>query len=301
MPVFNLGLLGRFQVSRVKGESPTAAASKENVEPKGAPPAYSISFEPFYSQGLRGPPNAQPSPCKKQQLNRYVLEIIAITFNADFDKLNAALYKQKIAEQTSSILCDQERADLYRLSTIVRKVHKQLRDRQISTVDEEDESTIRNCIIMPAASVSGYRNTACTILDLVGWYGEHAHHRTQWSDTIPGFWESDDTHVGLFEGRMDELYFVKAMEALKGMIYLFCGSDSVEQVFIRAFENCRRRCGLLPVTHTTIFWLVRPGYDRLTRAVASNRDQQLRDLGMETFATGSLHFEGELECDFCKH
>ncbi|KAJ4350966.1 hypothetical protein N0V95_004250 [Ascochyta clinopodiicola] len=291
MPVFNLGPLGSFQVTRVTKESSTAAANKIAVQRYGAPPSYCIEIEPFYLEALRGPTKAQPSPCKKQQLRRYVLEIIAITFNANFDKLNTAIHGQATPSQTSSILSNQERSDLYKLSLLVRKVHKQLSDRQISTVDEEDEEKLRNAVFRPAADITGYSSSSCIVLDLIAWYGEHAHHRTQWSDTIPGCWETDDTHIGTFGGLTFEPLFIRNMEELKGLISLYSDSDSVEAVLNVAFENCRRRCCLPAIELIPLFWLVRPGYEALAQSLSpdgeggtSLRMRDLRQLDAEVEA-----------------
>lgn len=38
--------------------------------------------------------------CRVRQLQRYLIEIIALTLDADFDKLNAALYKEDVTTGT---------------------------------------------------------------------------------------------------------------------------------------------------------------------------------------------------------
>ncbi|KZM21356.1 uncharacterized protein EKO05_0008878 [Ascochyta rabiei] len=155
LPVFNVGPRGSFRVTRNKAESLIGTTKEITTERYEAPPSYSIQVEPYYVQALRGPPKAQPSPCRTQQLQRYVLEIISITFNANFDKFNAALHKRTMTTRTSSILSDQEREDLYKLSVLVRKVDKQFSDRKISTVNEEDESTLRKAIFIPTVDITG--------------------------------------------------------------------------------------------------------------------------------------------------
>jgi hypothetical protein len=96
MLVFNLGPLGRFKLSRTKSTNSQPPKQARSHTP---PPAYTAIDErkPLpASQPLsvkhRVPPQAQPPSCNKEQLRRY-LEIIALTFAANFDALNSAIHK----------------------------------------------------------------------------------------------------------------------------------------------------------------------------------------------------------------
>lgn len=67
-----------------------------------------------------GPTQAQKSLCLTTQLRRYLLEIIALTFDASFDLLNSMLYDDDSIIHTNSILSDAERVDFAHLSRLVR-------------------------------------------------------------------------------------------------------------------------------------------------------------------------------------
>jgi hypothetical protein len=156
MPVFNLGPLGRFKLSRTKSTNTTASQPPEQARSHTPPPAYTVNDEsktPPDAQSLfekhRVPPQAQPPSCKKKQLRRYLLEIIALTFAANFNALNSAIHGLPISSSTTRILCDNERTYLLALSALVHKVHGQLPRREITSVALEDEETLYLHIVQP--------------------------------------------------------------------------------------------------------------------------------------------------------
>ncbi|KAI4675811.1 uncharacterized protein J4E84_009964 [Alternaria hordeiaustralica] len=118
MPVFDLGRLGRFQISYLP---PSDIPQGEHQDvPSVPPPEYTDIAESEIK--YTSPSQAQPPECKTEQIRRFLIEIVAITFNADFDSLNAALYNIPVPDNTNTILCDSERADLVAQSDLVRKV-----------------------------------------------------------------------------------------------------------------------------------------------------------------------------------
>jgi hypothetical protein len=68
-----------------------------------------------------GPSFFLPAQNEKEQLRRYLLEILTFIFGADYDSLHSTLNDQThaIAESTTSILFSSERKDLLRLSQAV--------------------------------------------------------------------------------------------------------------------------------------------------------------------------------------
>jgi hypothetical protein len=68
-----------------------------------------------------GPAKATKPTCKTQQLRRFIVEIIALTLDADFDALNAALYDDESIKSTTSTLSADERSELLALSRLVAK------------------------------------------------------------------------------------------------------------------------------------------------------------------------------------
>jgi hypothetical protein len=51
----------------------------------------------------------------------YIIKIIALNFNVNFDTLNAALYRMPVATRTATILTDEEHKNLAELAGLVRK------------------------------------------------------------------------------------------------------------------------------------------------------------------------------------
>lgn len=94
------------------------------------------------------PPQAQKPDSQIQQLQRYILGIVAITFSANFDTINNALH-DSTSKGTTTILCDEERLELLALSGLVRKCHGQLLREPGMSIALEDEMTISDQIFRP--------------------------------------------------------------------------------------------------------------------------------------------------------
>ncbi|KAI8935618.1 hypothetical protein NX059_007147 [Plenodomus lindquistii] len=77
-----------------------------------------------------GPPEPQKATCMKDQLRLYILEILAMTFDANFDQLNVAMdqIKPGTYARTRSISSQAERAQLVKLSTYVRRFQEHYKD-----------------------------------------------------------------------------------------------------------------------------------------------------------------------------
>jgi hypothetical protein len=94
---------------------------------------------------------ASPDVCKPasrmEQIRRFIIEIIALTFNANFDELNAALYGVCVPQGINSILSDDEHQYLLSLSDVVRTMHSQLKCGKVNFINREDEATPRESTI----------------------------------------------------------------------------------------------------------------------------------------------------------
>jgi hypothetical protein len=71
---------------------------------------------------LRGPLLAQRPTCRTKQFRRYPIELIALTFNVNFNELNTALGCLEETENTNSILTPDEHDDLVSMASSVRKM-----------------------------------------------------------------------------------------------------------------------------------------------------------------------------------
>jgi hypothetical protein len=164
MPTFNLGRLGRFQVSRLppsRTSSPTehhdisSSLSPSRSRSPSQPPKYTdVAGSESESESenyikYRAPSQAQPPQCKTEQARRWLIEIVAITFNADFDELNAALYTIPTPSNTNTILSDAERADLLAQSDLVRKNHAWYLNNGKTKIYRKDEEKLCTAILGP--------------------------------------------------------------------------------------------------------------------------------------------------------
>lgn len=141
MPTIKLGPSGTFRFTRIRqdtgypSESTTRNDTSElNDKTRGPPPPYSecdpckapavdekaIEQEDrsLHTSVAQNSPDTRPVSSKAEQLRRYILEILAIMVNANFDLLNDALYNIPSPTHiaTSSLLSDEERTELFILS-----------------------------------------------------------------------------------------------------------------------------------------------------------------------------------------
>jgi hypothetical protein len=101
MPTFSLGRLGRIQISRLP-PSHTSCPTKHQNPPSTPPPEYADIVE--IDTKNHAPSQARPPQCKIEQVRRFLIEILAMTFGANFDELNAALYNIEPRPQSSRVL-----------------------------------------------------------------------------------------------------------------------------------------------------------------------------------------------------
>ncbi|KAF2877067.1 hypothetical protein BDV95DRAFT_138059 [Massariosphaeria phaeospora] len=137
---------------------------------EGLPPQYSVSSIPTK--------DLTPDQAFTQ-LQKYLLEIITYELDADFGSVNRAF---SASESTSSILADDEKQELFRLSSIIKNLHQShLTNRWLLTLNS-DRDDIFNAVIEPALllSTAGSTNVrvsmrSCTpfLLDLISTYAEH--------------------------------------------------------------------------------------------------------------------------------
>ncbi|EDU46456.1 hypothetical protein PtrSN002B_001153 [Pyrenophora tritici-repentis] len=187
MPTFSLGRLGRFRISRLP-PSHTSSPTEHQKPLSTPPPEYKDIVE--IDTKYYAPSQAQPPQCKTEQVRRFLIEILAMTFGANFDELNAALYNISPSSSTNTILCDSERADLLEQSNLVRKVHGYFVRNEKTMIDRRDEKKICATIINPAQSIHHDPSLPKFCLDVIGWYGEQVRlpsGSTRWTSTIIGW------------------------------------------------------------------------------------------------------------------
>jgi len=306
MPIINLGPFGRFEIRRTRQENeplllrhsdithhtlPTQVSLSlyEALPEQDAPPPYSAvpprCLSPAAGLGTapeqelvdtirdlewQGPTQATSPACRTQQLQRYLVEILALTLDADFDALNAALYDDDNIVHTNSTLSAGERAELLSLSRLVIKASRAVSAEQ--NIDRLDKQVLQRAIIGPSTGASF---TPKFTLDLVGWYGGPLSHPTSWSETIPG---QIATNHKVSPTRpvnrarqtpqclMNE-YSAKSMGAFREAIHDYTPNAKAEAVLDKAFQECRRRYGYDVIKRNVLYWPVRYGVDKLHEAL----------------------------------
>jgi len=110
-----------------------------------------------------------------KQLNRYLTEIIALLVRADFDQLSIALGAKGNSTGTVSILSNNERRNLFKLSCVTSKAA------ELSAaglpIDPRDEQILREAFDRPSA----------LRLDYISKYKDLVAKPGDWTQTLPGY------------------------------------------------------------------------------------------------------------------
>lgn len=305
MPVFSLGPLGKFQISRIPNTAGTTYASTKSTAARRSspstnetPPPYTVhddvvdsvavKREPTPEEALsalrllKGHSQASPLVCKRELLRRYIIEILAMTFSPNFDRLNTALCGSETAERTTSTLSELEREGLFHLSCLVRKTRQMVLKGQASAISFEDKQEIRDAIIEPAAMISRFTYTGAFAMDLIGWYGTHIQYPVQWQDTIPAYWANDLMGLGEFARDYARHRSKESFRAFKGMTHVFLkDNNKAREILDTAADDCMVQCGILPLSYSDFFWLLRPGYQDSFGEITRGWQDQLKDAALK--------------------
>ncbi|KAF2180435.1 hypothetical protein K469DRAFT_714815 [Zopfia rhizophila CBS 207.26] len=119
--------------------------------------------------------NHTPQSDPVMQLRRYLIEIMAFTFNADFALLNHALGQHTLPTSasisiTNSTLTEDERVELLRLALITKDLYGKQRGHQLLTTRDSDRRAVADAIVIPTLHLelsAGY------ILELISTYADH--------------------------------------------------------------------------------------------------------------------------------
>jgi len=271
MPIINLGPFGRFSLSRVHDKAEQQRLLEDARYPKTrgtasrSPPSYTAEGQSCVPLGLppketrhRAPPQAQKPDGQIQQLQRYILEIVAITFSANFDTLNSAL-QDSTSEGTTTILCDEERSELLALSGLVSKCHGQLLREPEMPIEVKDEMIISDKISQPGLQLE--YNLGDYALELIEWYGSYTRacgNSHTWQYTIPGYWDKNPT-MGFNNLKESMRTFSLIIEHTKPSQHVF-------DILHEAWDVCREKRGLdceyeFRRSSERIYWPRRSGYD----------------------------------------
>jgi hypothetical protein len=135
------------------------------------PPPYSTSSLP---SSLPSEPGHHATHNPLKQFRRYVIEIMAFTFDADFSLLNRALGQPPISPD--SILTSSERANLLDLATLMQDLEAKilgsgrLGGTQFFAIRTQDREAVADAVIRPALYL-GLR--AGYMLEIISAYATH--------------------------------------------------------------------------------------------------------------------------------
>jgi hypothetical protein len=272
MPTIRLGPLGTFSFTRTRrdpGRSSESTTRNDTSELKAKtcdpPPPYSECVSPTVptvnekaieqeDRSLHAPiaqklPATRPLSPKAAQLRRYILEILAITINANFDLLNDALCNtpSPTHNATSSILSIEEHTQLSRLSVLA----------SVQRVDESgarkgpfplNDEYLFEQVEAPARELFSSPILANLVPDIIGWYDNdsdwtgpmRAHARARFS--IP--WVEEDSVYRLVSGTR----LCDPLRMLREMVVELTEDDyRVREILDAGLEDWRIREGLAPL------------------------------------------------------
>lgn len=105
------------------------------------------------TKNLLAPPNACKPASGEEQVRCFLTKIIALTFNVDFDELNAALYDLHdvcVPQGSNCIISGDEHQCLISLSDVVRRMYGQTIHGDVNSISRDDEAILRENILGPS-------------------------------------------------------------------------------------------------------------------------------------------------------
>jgi hypothetical protein len=255
--------------------------ASERQTPKGSERLEREEKATIHELPRNGPGKARKPACPQRQLRRYMLEIIALTFDADFDVLNNALHDDKSIQNTTSILSAEERKDLLVLSKLVGKalrLNNAVSRRRPLPIS--DKNRLQEAIVGPDEGFQGdiFEGFA---LDMIGWYSEPLPYPVPWGKTIPGYWELNDcTDPDLLERYGNDVPEwaidqapVHSLRQFKRAIGWAAPNEAVKAVLEKAFEKRLRGDVYQDLDAFESYWVVRKGYRELHAALLDGHKQ----------------------------
>jgi hypothetical protein len=148
---------------KIKSQPPSEMKPQPSTE-LDVPPPYSVSPPALTRENETAPRRrprqrcSMPIRARSTQLQRYLIEIVTFSLNANFGLVCQAIggygpgssYSQ---EEMDSILTEEEHEELLRLATITLNLYHKYMNNQWNLTLDSDRATIRTAILEPAHSV----------------------------------------------------------------------------------------------------------------------------------------------------
>ncbi len=182
------------------------------------------------------PSQAKQPSTFEERLSRYLIEIMALTFDVDFRALNGALYGRNVAPFANTTLTEEEHRDLIGLSYLVQKVNSELQLEETEGVLYTDYLKLLTHIRF--AVTQNMWVVEDLAIELIGWYSS-AVRPSAWKDTVPG--SRDPSPKSLLDDSSD---FYDIFRGCKTLINVVSPNDRVTSVLFRAVEERAKSCGM---------------------------------------------------------
>jgi hypothetical protein len=192
------------------------------------------------------------------QLQRWLVEIIALNLDADFTSLNVALNEDKSTARIESILSTSEEEQLEMFSRASITTRQQLEQDQ--PIDELETWLLLGFIIKPSREI--YAHCDDFVMEILGWYCESRSNPTPSALTLPNFWQSEVSARNVSLGS-----YVGYMRSFKTLIHQAAANSEVRFVLERALEKCCRDGGFEMIESEIYFLPIKCGYAGLSKAV----------------------------------
>ncbi|OCK73070.1 hypothetical protein K432DRAFT_411036 [Lepidopterella palustris CBS 459.81] len=211
------------------------------------PPPYSVSSPALTPENDIAPRPRPRRPCSPPprspltQLQRYLIEIVAYTLDADFRLVRRALGQDEPGisssqEEVTSILADDEKKDLFRLATIILDLYQKYMTNQWNLTLDCDRAAILTAIVEPARSM--YINTDY-ILDMISTYAEHQCDPLRRKYTMVSRYTPSRAYRALWVEELEGTLVAHAR-----MIYIMCPNESVRLVLGHALADLQKKMGI---------------------------------------------------------
>lgn len=272
MPTIRLGPLGTFRFTRTRqdpGYSSESTTRNDTSELKAKtcdpPPPYSECVSPttpavnekvieqedrsLHTPIAQNSPDTRTASPKAEQLRRYILEILAIMVNANFDLLNDALYNipSPTHNATSSLLSIEEHTKLFILSQLAsfQFVDEFGARRGLYSINDE---FVFEQVEKPAQELLSSSTAANLVPDLIGWYINDSSWpgplRARARARLSTPWVEENSGYRLASGRR----LCDPLRTLKEMVFeLTEDNHRVREILDTKLEDWRIRQGLPPL------------------------------------------------------
>jgi hypothetical protein len=209
----------------------------------------------------------------KDQLRRYLIEILVFTLSVNIEELDDALgttdaqKAEKVQEpgqaRKTSTLSDQEKSDLYELATVIQRLHRKAATNCWNTTYQTDRDLVKRAV----TDVSGgfghcdaLRVDCAFALDIISTYADHRCNPTLWTKTHLGRWTTN----WMQRGQPD---FERSIAAHAKLIGDVSPNEPSRFVLGGAQEEFQLKWGKFVEATDSYYLALRAGYCNLNRVL----------------------------------